>query len=185
MAGATLSPAPKFADWRPPAVFQHLAHRTCPSAESGRDGFQPLSLIGSHPPRADTGAVWRFFDWALQQGILEGELDYAAVAADRRRRFGSLGFAARHFRKRLVSRGSLIRHGHKGFSPSLLTDPTDGLVWGYLFEHCKPPRQSECDAALHWLSKCSTSCTPGVVCSTWRWANAAAERGIDSPQCTR
>ena len=36
-----------------------------------------------------------------------------------------------------------------------------GLVWGYLFEHGKAPRQVECDAALHWLD--TTPSTGGFV----------------------
>ena len=51
-----------------------------------------------------------------------------------------------------------------------------GLVWGYLFEHGKPPRQVECDAALHWLSTAPTFGHSGFVWLHLSLSNAAAER---------
>ena len=48
-----------------------------------------------------------------------------------------------------------------------------GLVWGYLFEPGKPPRQIECDAALHWLAPAAN---PGFVWLHLSLSNAAAER---------
>src|SRR5260370_29546223 len=51
-----------------------------------------------------------------------------------------------------------------------------GLVWGYLFEPGEPPRQVECDAALHWLSTPPTRGHTGFVWLHLSLSNAAAER---------
>jgi len=52
-----------------------------------------------------------------------------------------------------------------------------GLVWGYLFEPGKPPRQVECDAALHWLATPPTlGEQSGFVWLHLSLSNAAAER---------
>ncbi len=51
-----------------------------------------------------------------------------------------------------------------------------GLVWGYLFETGRPPRQIECDAALHWLSTPPTSGQSGFIWLHLSLSNAAAER---------
>jgi zinc transporter len=51
-----------------------------------------------------------------------------------------------------------------------------GLVWGYLFEPGKPPRQVECDAALHWLATPSAPGHSGFVWLHLSLSNAAAER---------
>ena len=51
-----------------------------------------------------------------------------------------------------------------------------GLVWGYLFEPGKTPRQIECDAALHWLSAATAVGHSGFVWLHLSLSNAAAER---------
>jgi zinc transporter len=51
-----------------------------------------------------------------------------------------------------------------------------GLVWGYLFETGKTPRQIECDAALHWLSAANAVGHSGFVWLHLSLSNAAAER---------
>jgi len=51
-----------------------------------------------------------------------------------------------------------------------------GLVWGYLFEQGKAPRQVECDAALQWLSETPAPGRSGFVWLHLSLSNAAAER---------
>ncbi|MBS0420674.1 MAG: transporter [Proteobacteria bacterium] len=51
-----------------------------------------------------------------------------------------------------------------------------GLVWGYLFEPDKPPRQVECDAALHWLASTPAPEPSGFVWLHLSLSNAGAER---------
>jgi zinc transporter len=51
-----------------------------------------------------------------------------------------------------------------------------GLVWGYLFEPGKAPRQVECDSALHWLESPPLFGHSGFVWLHLSLSNAAAER---------
>jgi zinc transporter len=51
-----------------------------------------------------------------------------------------------------------------------------GLVWGYLFQPERAPRQIECDAALQWLADTDGSASSGFVWLHLSLSNAAAER---------
>jgi zinc transporter len=51
-----------------------------------------------------------------------------------------------------------------------------GLVWGYLFEPGQPPRQIECDAALHWLAAPTVPDSSAFVWLHLSLSNTAAER---------
>ena len=138
-------------------------------------------LIGSSPAGGgeDTTEVLRFFNWALHQGEpIARELDYAPVprtvidAATL-----SLGYAARQFRKAFMDRGPLSQTCHWSIPPTSRTDPTrPDWSGGICSSTGKPPRQVECDAALHWLA---TPPTPGHAGFVWlhlSLSNAAAER---------